>query len=794
MNSNKRCTQISTRASIHTKTKNRTYIDGKTGTNSKIHTRSNFTSPILILLLTLSFWLGTLQAVSGSEALSPTWLELNQIDLWTTSYSDSRDYGVVLSGTLSQDTQFQLEYDSGWPHLERDSGKNQWRELFKTGHLGMSDVDKQAPAGPWLGSLNGPLGSAVVSTQWSQSPSPLFDYSRPVSGIHLSGSANQIGFSGFAGTLRQRPQVDSFTINSGKLHYGLREAGIIPGSEMVQITVYAAWDFDEIVDVFYPDYTMDYQRGTVTLTESPLARIGNNPARLVVGYEYQTHQGIGYPIAGGRLSLQQGPYSGELGYLTDSDPLGTKQVVSLAGEWVEAGHRVRLAGAIPLSEYRNNPDSTAWSAQVSTWLDDSLQISGEVFRYGIGFPDFDGSLYHPGEGGWAIDGRKYWEDTELALGYTLTTDDSHNEYPGRLQSDSRRVLLGHQLTEGVSVALGQTTTSTWAPQDPTYLGETTLDRWITLTNEGIWGQRFTYGWGHKTNTFVADTGYSRLNTRLLSGELFRELAPGQQLFVGVQREDSTLPGLGTLVNRRDSLLAGVTTAGAGYQLGLDGSIYQVQGEAWRQSQLGGSITASGQYQPWPQLNLLGAVTLDWFGQWHWQGDLEVAWLMQPNLNTKVNLSQTPSERLLQLQAVWYPAAEGSQYPLSLTQAAATLGRKWGPDGRSQRYGLEAEVELADLVDLAPSYQWEYGPGTLATTTWGVEVRRDLNQRMQLAAGYRRKSGQDGLGALLDQRVIGLKGRYTIAPGAAIALGHSWGLGFTSETEDNPTGWWLGIEM
>ena len=66
--------------------------------------------------------------------------------------------------------------------------------------------------------------------------------------------------------------------------------------------------------------------------------------------------------------------------------------------------------------------------------------------------------------------------------------------------------------------------------------------------------------------------------------------------------------------------------------------------------------------------------------------------------------------------------------------------------------------------------------------------------MQLAAGYRRKSGQDGLGALLDQRVIGLKGRYTIAPGAAIALGHSWGLGFTSETEDNPTGWWLGIEM
>ena len=80
------------------------------------------------------------------------------------------------------------------------------------------------------------------------------------------------------------------------------------------------------------------------------------------------------------------------------------------------------------------------------------------------------------------------------------------------------------------------------------------------------------------------------------------------------------------------------------------------------SQLGGSITASGQYQPWPQLNLLGAVTLDWFGQWHWQ-DLEVAWLMQPNLNTKVNLSERLG-RLLQLQAVWYLAAEGSQYPLS----------------------------------------------------------------------------------------------------------------------------------
>ncbi len=730
--------------------------------------------------------------VEGLPAAPAVSLSLDQAEVWKTSHTAGDDYGFILSGDTAPGVEFRLEYDSGWAKADGDSDTDSWRAWFKEQNISKGKDDTAQPAGSWLGSANAPSGAAAWQTRWSTTPSSLFSHSRPVAGLHASGKYGNVQLSGFSGIVHQKPNAESFSINSGKLHYRLAEENIVPGSEMVQITVHPPGDPSQTIDMFFPDYTLDYVSGALSLAESPAARVGSNEGRLFVTYEYQTQEGGGYRVSGGELAVQSGPYNGALGYLSDTDPRSPKQVATISGGWDDGRQRVQLEAAMPLFLEQKHPDSTAWSAQIGTWLSDSVRLSGQAFRYGTAFPDFPGSEYSPGERGWSLDGLKRWNRAELSAGYSLTTDDSFAEYAGRLQSGSARISLVKDLGNAWSIGVGQNRTSNWAPKDPGYLGERSRDNWVTVTSSGSWNQSFTYGWGSKEHTQIGYATYDRLDTRLYGADVSRHIGAGNQIFLGVRREDSRVPGESVLVDRKDSLLLSLAHSGDRYRLSLDGSVYQNRGTAWAQSQLGSSIGASLEYKPSNRLSLLSSAALQWSGQWEWQGDSQLSWQLSPTLTTQVNLSQTPGERILELKGLWQPRQISPDASVYLSQITGSTGREWLGQDTAKYYTLGAQLELVRLVSLAPSYERKYGPGPETSTTVGLAAHKDLSDRVRLSAHYKQKSGVDSESGSIAQTITGIKGRYSITPGAAIALGHSWGRGFPDG--DDPTGWWLGVEL
>lgn len=719
-------------------------------------------------------------------------ITLNTIELWTTSQGPLRNYGVVLSGGSDPDAELYLEYDSAWADANRD----QWVDRFKKKSLFPSpDQGTKDPAGSLYGRLILPSWNVSLEQKWAGLTSGLVSCSRTVGGLHVSGQQSNMGFEAFAGSVRQQSRLETFKVRDGRMSYQLAHTGIVPGSEMVQIRVHDANDDNDIIDVFYPEYTLDYQTGQLHLREPPTARIGDHTGYLVVGYEFESDTGEGYRVWGGSLSLSQGPLKGSVGYLNDSDTRSPKQIATIGGSWDDGTMLLRVESALPIGSPHNLRDSTAWSADAGVQLTDTLRLTGSVFRYGTGFPEFTDTLHRPGERGWSLDVLNQWAGGEFAVSYSLTTDDSHSEYPGTLQSATRRLSLVKNLSDNVSVGLGQTTTSHWASGDPLHQGEGIHNHWLNLTGNALpWSYGLTYGWGRKSHTQVGGNLYDTLHTRLYGLNLHFAGQSNRRGHVGIRREDSWAPKGLELIERKDSVLLGVSQTSDGFELDLEGNVYRMDGTGKPQPQLGSDIRLSLTYTPSHRAALHSGINLQWFGDWYWQGDTKLTLALTPTVTTTASLIQTAAARTVQLAARWYPLSQSPTGGLYVSRVAAEMLWEWSQQWAVLEYKVEADLGIPNVVAISPYFGKRYGAGSEEISTFGLTAYRDFFERYRLSLGHERQLGTSEDGEPLFKTINSVKARYSVSPGTAVALGYSWGRGFPGGSSENPTGWWLGIEL